>query len=116
MFLLLGCSKTIEVSEGELFEVIEPITQEGSAQSVHAYTDEFNSTIPAGTILKATRSSVTGRRFFEAVPIEVNGETDPEEIEYLLVPHNILKDQGYKSYSFGMRLKDIGGKIKRVEE
>lgn len=116
MLLFLSCSKTVEVSEGELFEVIEPITQEGSAKNVHAYTDEFNVTIPEGTILQATRSSITGRRFFEAVPIAIDGETDPSQLEQMLVPHNVRKDDGYMSYSFGIKLNDIGVKLKRIED
>ncbi len=110
-----GCSSGGEVKKGDILVVKNLIQEQAETQWENNYTDRFIAALPKGTRLQVTVTPTPEAKVFECIPVEVNGEKDPDSIEAYIVPDSFRKKPDYLSYKFIFDKKYVGSKLKRAD-
>ena len=114
--ILSGCGggSGNKVKKGDIIITEVDLRERAETQWADAYTDGFTTVIPKGTRLEVLYSPAPAAQVFECRPIEVNGKKDAIEVEAVFVPKHIREKEGYKSYSFALKIGYLGTKIKKA--
>lgn len=116
-FAIGGCSSQNDLKKGDRLSVEETLEREKieTIWEDASFSDAFKNDIPKGTILEVVYSPRAGSSVVECVPVEVNGITDADSVEAILVPENIRNKDGYKGYTITINLQYIGKQVKKVK-
>lgn len=118
LLLVMGCGGSSDKSglkKGDILETLEELRERGEVELSDSYTEGFSVIIPKGSKLKVLYTPSPTVGVFECVPIEVNGVTDPDEIETMFVPERIRVKEDYKSFSITLKKEYLGTKLKKIE-
>lgn len=114
VLLFLGCGPDNSIKKGDRFEVLEELQEVADIQGDLEYSDGFTCTIPEGTILQAVYPA-SSSGFFECKPIMVNTNSNPKQIDELLVPGIVRNKDGYGGFSLTLSVGYLGTKIKKIQ-
>ncbi len=114
MVVVIACSSTESVKREDMFVVSEQLRETATVQ-MGSDNDGFTKFIPEGTKLKAVFSTTPAASYFECVPVEVNGQDDPDYIETFFVPESMRMSEEYQGFTFSLPVEYIGSKIKRIK-
>jgi hypothetical protein len=113
---IIGCgSPKNSVKKGDRLIVQEVLREKAETQWDDSHTDGFIKEIPIGTVLEVVYAPRTGSSIVECIPVEVEGIKDADSVEQYFVPENIYNTDGYKTFSFSMKLEYIGKQLKKAE-
>ena len=111
----VGCGMGSNVKKGDLFEVTRELRIEGESRWADGSTVGFTCTLPPGTVVKALYDQRPGIPFFEAMPTQINGQTDQEEIVTTLLPPHLRTEPGFDGLTLPLSTELIGTKLKKIE-
>ncbi|MBN1602962.1 MAG: hypothetical protein JW915_15240 [Chitinispirillaceae bacterium] len=112
LFAVSCGTKQPKIKKGDKLVVQEELPREtAETQWEDDYTDGFTAVIPKGTVLEVLFSPKMGAAIVECLPVEIGEKKDPEAIEEFIVPESIRTKEGYKSYSFSIKMEYIGSKV-----
>ena len=110
IIMIAGCANTT-VKKGDRFKVAEDLRVEATIEWEQPISDGFTTLIPKGTIVEARFTTTPGAAFFECMPVKVNGSENAVTIIEYFVPDRARSREGFKGFSFNLRVKDIGTKL-----
>ncbi|MCX7726284.1 MAG: hypothetical protein N2053_05495 [Chitinispirillaceae bacterium] len=116
--LVIGCGSSSDKSglkKGDVLETLEELRERGEVQLADSYNEGFSVILPKGSKLKVLYTPSPTVGVFECVPIEINGVTDPDEIETMLIPERIRVKEEYKEFSITLKKEYVGTKLKKIE-
>lgn len=105
---LLGRLPHPKVKEGDRFLVLNGLKASGFTHWRASFTGGFDCVIPKGVVLVAIHDSAPVSTGFGVRP------ENYEELEKQLVPEADMNADKYDGYSFVIRHKDIGKKVKKI--
>lgn len=113
--IIAGCSSKTSVKKGDQFIVQEEM-RENAEIRLDGYVDGVKVTLPEGTTLEVLYTPPSSGNYMECIPVVLNENKDPEEIESILIPERFLLKEGYNGYSLAIKREYIGTKIKKVKK
>jgi hypothetical protein len=113
--VVIGCGAGNSVKKADRFVLLEDMKLNAATQWATEYSDGFSCVLSKGTVVEAISGNSRGEAFFECKPVSINGVTDADQVEQLIVPAHILNREGFIGYAFALSVADLGKKFEKVK-
>ncbi len=114
LLLLFSCGRSVRVSKGDQFEVLEDLREVATVQMDRKHSDGFTCIIPKGSIITVVTTPAATVSFFDIEPTQVSGLTDRKAIEERLVPPHLRNREEYETFFISVPLSYLGTKLKKL--